>query len=182
MWSLFFITKFPMSAPNALTFRVKVLKQPEELKHYYKAVMEEKHIRKVDSTYGCIESTRAPRNYYPSIKCYKTRDDSTTTYCYVVAMCYRWRFIDNKEEAWPRGWDVSHRCGNRLCVKLSHLTVELHEINQSRETCPPSLTCTKCKSTIKACQHRPCCLKEPLDGLCTRCDEETEDEIDAADW
>lgn len=48
----------------------------------------------------------------------------------------------------PLGYDVSHICHNTLCVKYEHLSLEPHEVNNSRQLCK-NLSPQKCMG------HRP---------------------------
>lgn len=59
-----------------------------------------------------------------------------------------------------KGLDVSHRCHNRLCWRSSHMVIELHPYNMSRNRCPGwVITSTQ---VIKLCNHTPCCLHVTL--------------------
>jgi hypothetical protein len=60
----------------------------------------------------------------------------------------------------PQGLEVSHLCGNGVCVKLSHLHLEDHTYNISRIGCPGY-----CYSELDptrlylCCNHLPHCKK-----------------------
>lgn len=57
----------------------------------------------------------------------------------------------------PDGMDVSHRCGNSLCCRPSHLTAESRDVNLSRRTCAGIIYETISQTYFRLCRHEPIC-------------------------
>jgi len=58
----------------------------------------------------------------------------------------------------PNG-DVSHLCGNALCIRPSHLHDEAHDVNMSRIHCVGYIYDVRRRSHHKVCMHNPPCLR-----------------------
>jgi len=71
-------------------------------------------------------------------------------------LCHRfvWKYHHNNEE--PKG-DISHKCGNKLCCRLSHLEDEPRKIQRIRDTCPGWIQTGSI--WLKVCSHNPHCMK-----------------------
>jgi HNH endonuclease len=60
----------------------------------------------------------------------------------------------------PSDKEISHRCANRLCVKISHLCVETHKENMNRVGCPGYCrSAEEPKKLYLCCNHKPRCRK-----------------------
>lgn len=55
--------------------------------------------------------------------------------------------------------DCSHLCGNRACLRPSHLRFETRLDNNRRNFCSGFVFCSCCDELTSACWHTPKCIK-----------------------
>lgn len=77
-------------------------------------------------------------------------DTSTKYFAHQIAYAYYYGI-----EALPnsRQYHVSHLCHNKLCIRKSHIVVEIDWYNRSRNYCVFRLA-----DNTLACNHRPACI------------------------
>lgn len=84
--------------------------------------------------------------------------DSPKVLAHVLAWFDDWEELQEfiKDPTFFKGKDVSHLCGNRLCVNRNHLVFEDSTKNQRRKGCKGFVTCPcPCGHTFNVCECDP---------------------------
>lgn len=104
--------------------------------------------------FKCWEIQRAPGIDNPENGYYRANFDNSK----VTVHRWIWQYHNNFQEV-PVGYDISHLCGNKECIRPSHLIRESRAENINRIGCPGYCWFTLQKKLIRICKHRPCCKR-----------------------